>query len=802
MSTPGVNFKTVGVAMHDKAVPAEALQYLTSRGHTAKAIRSANLRFLDGEETETHFPASKMGRHDEWGGRGTTVIDPETKACWWPRWSIVLPFERAPGYATARVEYEISSSGATKGPPKFLNPAAPTQLYIPKGITARDLRSPEKPLYFVEGHFKSVVAADRGLLAVGVNGHSGIFEPETHRERIRADLLSFLLSGREVIFLTDADSTSNLEVRKSQLAFLKVATGLRCKPLYIELPESAGAKTGIDDYFAAGGSIGKFNKLPRHAPDSPVVRQLGCALLPRTEIGLADRFVAMNSGTCRCDPRTGEWFAWTQLGYRNDLIEAQRLMRAVIDSLPSERAAEKNPSAQKGRAQFEKEAGRLSARDHALKLASSDKSMETDSSLFDADSNLLGVQNGVLDLTTGKLRQPDRALLVTKRAGCNFDAAAVAPLFSDFMRAVTGGDVDFLRHLQEVVGSALLGRAFRTSVHVFYGPPATGKTTLIEIVLKLLGDYGRASKADLLMRHNRGVDPEKPSPFLRSLRGLRLIVCSELNEGVAFDEALLKDLTGGDTITARGLNESPVTFPNTATILIRGNHMPTIGADPAVRERVKVAPFDHAVDASSRDKQLAEKIITVELPGVLNWALIGMRRYVKRGLEFDLPKEVLQATHQMQVNSDVIGLWVDDCCEVDASQSTAPWRENATEVARSYRDWCAANGHNPCSSTSLWRKLRKRFGFSEDPKVWPLPSNGRKWATGIKLKRDSVSTDAVESFMQQLDVKDQNIAALAAKLREAERQLSGLKPARAGSDQSDRFRAPVIPINAAARGRK
>jgi phage/plasmid-associated DNA primase len=202
-----------------------------------------------------------------------------------------------------------------------------------------------------------------------------------------------------------------------------------------------------------------------------------------------------------------------------------------------------------------------------------------------------------------------------------------------------------------------------------------------------------------------------------------------------------------------------------------------IGADGAMRERVSVVPFEHVIDVAKRDKMLADQIINTELSGVLNWALVGMRRYVARGYEFQLPDAVIKATEQMQRNSDIVGLWITECVEIDVTKTEAPWREDAKELVRSYREWTAQNGHRPKSTKSLYGELRRRFGFGEK---WPNASNGKYIAEGCKLIREAATADIADQFLEANKI-------LAAELAKVKEENAALKAGRTS--------AKVIDIN-------
>jgi hypothetical protein len=270
------NFSKVGKSMLDKGVPAAALKYLLDRGHTRESIAAAGFRFMDDsyDIAMLYRPSYECGSDSRFSDlmRG----DSEVKTGeYYARQAIVLPYPDDPTYAVTRFEYATVEGDDSVDPPKFLTPTGRGLLpYIPKSVSRKDLLDPKKPLYIIESPFKAAAAAAHGLLCIGVNGHTGVFEPKTERTKLRPELRPYMKPGRESCFLTDADVRTNSDVCKSQLCFLDVSAKLGCKPVFIEIPDLGDGKTGIDDWFKAGGTLKKFEKLDRHARESQTVIEL------------------------------------------------------------------------------------------------------------------------------------------------------------------------------------------------------------------------------------------------------------------------------------------------------------------------------------------------------------------------------------------------------------------------------------------------------------------------------------------------------------------------------------------------
>jgi putative DNA primase/helicase len=250
-----------------------------------------------------------------------------------------------------------------------------------------------------------------------------------------------------------------------------------------------------------------------------------------------------------------------------------------------------------------------------------------------------------------------------------------------------------------------------------------------------LGDYATATKATLLLRasRNQDQDPERPQPFLVQLRGKRLASCAELPERTPINEAMLKDLSGGDTITARGLNKNPVEFRNTARVIVRANHPPLIAdTNEAVWSRLLIVPFDVVIPEEKRDKDLAAKIVESETAGILNLALKGLASFAARGYRFNVPKNALDALKKHRAESDVLGTWLDEKYLV--SKTDRRDRILQSNVTLNYMQWCKENNHHPHSSVALWRKLREHLGYDPIGKI-----DGDKYVFGFTEKSTALN---------------------------------------------------------------
>ena len=184
-----------------------------------------------------------------------------------------------------------------------------------------------------------------------------------------------------------------------------------------------------------------------------------------------------------------------------------------------------------------------------LKLAESEPGIAVTSAQLDVDPWALNVLNGTLDLPTGQLREHRQDDLITKLAPVEYNPEAECPTWLVFLHRILGGDADFIRYVQKAVGYSLTGSTAKQCLFVLHGTGANGKSTLIQTIRALLGDYAMQTPAEtLLLKSSDG-----PRSDLARLRGARFVAAVEVEQGRRLNEVLVKPLTGGDTVTARHL---------------------------------------------------------------------------------------------------------------------------------------------------------------------------------------------------------------------------------------------------------
>lgn len=291
-----------------------------------------------------------------------------------------------------------------------------------------------------------------------------------------------------------------------------------------------------------------------------------------------------------------------------------------------------------------------------LDLARSEPGIPLNCDNLDCDPWLLNVSNGTLNLRTGTLQPHRRDDLLTKITLIRYDPHATCPRWCQFLHEIMGKSQDLINYLQRAVGYSLTGSVQEQVLFFLYGLGANGKSTFLSTILALLGEYAMQAMPELLLVRTGEHHPTERA----DLFGKRLVATVEVEAGKQLAEALTKLLTGGERIRARRMREDAWEFDPSHKLWLAANHKPLIkGTDHAMWRRIKLIPFTTTIADDRKDPKLLEKLIA-ELPGILRWAIEGCLAWQQGGLQE--PKEVTDAVHAYQLEMDIVGQFLDDCC--------------------------------------------------------------------------------------------------------------------------------------------
>lgn len=397
-----------------------------------------------------------------------------------------------------------------------------------------------------------------------------------------------------------------------------------------------------------------------------------------TDMGNARRFIYQYEDKVRAIMTNRRpWMLWDDQRWTPDLTgEVDRMAKQTVKRIyaeAGEASDEEERDAILKHASKSESAPRLRA---MLEVASTEPELSTTTQMLDGNPWLFNVQNGTIDLRTGKLKPHNRNDLITKLAPVDYDPDAKAPLWEKFLDEIMQGDSEMVDFLQRAVGYSLTGDTREQCLFFCYGQGSNGKSTFLETLRALFGEYARQSDFSTFLS-SRG---EGPRNDLARMHGARLVTASEADTERGFDARIIKLLTGDDTIVARKLYEELTEFRPQHKMFLAANHKPIVKEQTeGFWRRIRLIPFMAVFTKDKRDKRLAKKLVK-ELPGILNWALEGCLVWRKEGLL--LPKSVTKATHSYREENDILGDFIANSCVKDPEA----W-VSSPELYRTFTDW-------------------------------------------------------------------------------------------------------------------
>lgn len=436
---------------------------------------------------------------------------------------------------------------------------------------------------------------------------------------------------------------------------------------------------------------------PGRDPDAPSPPWADAAGLC-TDLANARRLVNQHGADLLYSRALG-WLVWDGRRWKEDGTgAAMRRAKATVRSIWSEarnaRTAEEAETLGKWAARSQG-----SERLHAvLAIAETEPEVVVTIDALDADPWLLNVPNGTVDLRTGELRPHRREDRLTRLAPIAYDPDARAPRWSQFLEQVQP-DPDVRGFLARYAGYCLTGTMGEQVFAIHHGGGENGKGVYSDTLIAVLGlgEYAKVTPYDTFLVRRQGAATND----LAALRGARLVVAAEPNEGVRLDEAAVKGFTGEDPITCRFHYQEFFTYRPTGKLILTGNHRPRIrGTDHAMWRRVRLVPWPVTVPAERRDNDLRRKLRD-ELPGILAWAVRGCLDWQREGLR--PPAVVVAAADEYREAEDHVGRFIADRCLLGAAH-----RATSRDLRAAYKAWCEEEDEDPLSAKAFGAKLTDR----------------------------------------------------------------------------------------------
>jgi putative DNA primase/helicase len=463
-----------------------------------------------------------------------------------------------------------------------------------------------------------------------------------------------------------------------------------------------------------GGKAHQLEEAPPWVTEEPVVKPKFYRL---TEIGNAERLVDLHGQYLRYCYLWEKWLVWDKTRWAMDTRgrikrKAKDTIRRIYEEAGKVADEDKRKAIAKHAMNSERDA-KIKA---MLSLAESEPGIPVIPDELDVNPWLLNCLNGTLDLRTGELREHRREDLITKRIPVAYDPQALCPKWDGFLDRIMDGNENLIFFLQRAVGYSLTGNTGEQCLFFCYGTGANGKSTFLDTILTMVGDYGRKTDfATFLVARQDSIRND-----IARLKGARFVPAIEVGDGKKLAEIIVKELTGGDTITARFLFKEFFEFKPQFKIWLAANHKPLIyGTDWAIWRRIRLIPFNVTIPEDERDPDLAGKLAE-ELPGILAWAVRGCLEWWENGL--NPPQEVIQATDEYRDEMDVLSGFIDECCIINTIV-----KATAKDLYEAYEAWCEDNGESPIKKRTFGSKLKEK-GFA------PAKSGGKRMWRGVGLK--------------------------------------------------------------------
>jgi putative DNA primase/helicase len=417
-----------------------------------------------------------------------------------------------------------------------------------------------------------------------------------------------------------------------------------------------------------------------------------------TELGNALRLVHHYGDRLRFVKEWG-WLVWDDTRWKMDKTGlAAQYAKKTVKTIYIQAGQEESESRSKALAVWAMKSESKAAINNMLSLAETEPAVRAVPGQFDTNPMLLNCLNGTIDLKTGQLAAPDREHLITKLAPVNYDPAALCPAWLEFLNFILAGNADLISFLQRAIGYSLTGSTVEQVMFLLWGTGRNGKSTLLEVIGAMMGDYLQASSFSTFLEK----DNDGPRNDIAGLAGSRLVTAVEADPGKRLAESVIKQLTGGDTISARFLHREYFEFKPSFKIFLAANHKPVIrGQDLGIWRRIKLIPFEITIPEEQVNKHLPD-ILRAELAGILAWAVRGCLAWQKEGLK--VPAKVKAATEAYQEESDLLRDFIADRAIRGKNKKI-----ELSKFYKAYTVWCEeAGGERPLGKQRFTQCLTER----------------------------------------------------------------------------------------------
>lgn len=435
-----------------------------------------------------------------------------------------------------------------------------------------------------------------------------------------------------------------------------------------------------------------------------------------TDLGNGQRLAKRHRTDLRYSHPWKKWLIWDRKRWKlDDVGGIASRAKATVRGIYTEAAKCEDDGIRKALVEHARKSEKRASIAAMIDMARSEAGIPILPDLLDKNPWLLNCKNGTIDLQTGELQKHSQADYITKICPTAFHPKAGCPRWLKFLDQIFAGDEDLIRFLQRLAGYCLTGSTADHILPVFWGKGSNGKSTFIGALMDVMGpDFAMKAPRDMLMIRRGEHHPTE----LTDLFGKRFVAAVETAEGQRLDEALIKELTGGDPIRARRMKEDYWQFAPTHKLLLCTNHAPDIrDTTHSTWRRVKLVPFNVVIVDAEQDRDLPRKL-KAEVAGILAWAVEGCLAWQDGGLAE--PEAVKLATSAYRSEQDLIGVFLADCCTVETAAAI-----RSKDLYEAYQKWGEETGEKPVGTRRFGRTMTER-GFDR------FKNNGT-WYRGLDI---------------------------------------------------------------------
>lgn len=421
---------------------------------------------------------------------------------------------------------------------------------------------------------------------------------------------------------------------------------------------------------------------------------------PLNDSGNAQRMIDKYRGTLKYNHDNKGWMIWNGKVWTEDKTqEVKRLADVVIQEMKVEAFVEENVDRQKDLLNNVNRASSSRGKDNMIKEAIHLQGVPVLNSDFDIDKDLLNTKTGIIKLSTREVIEHNPEFYQSKLSNTSLSYDK-PERWLQFMDEIFGKDEELKLFIQKAVGYSLTGSTEEQVMFFCYGTGQNGKSIFLNTITDIMGSYASSTQPETILM--RSSSTGQANSDIARLKGARFVTSVEPNEGVRLNEGLVKQLTGGDTVTARFLYGKEFEFSPEFKLWIATNHKPVIrGTDDGIWRRIRLIPFTRKIPDNQVDKKLGQKL-RKEMPSILNWALEGIALWKSEGL--GMPKAVVEATKEYRNEMDVINSFLET-----NTMEVMGHREKATDIFKAYISWAKNNNEYEMSNTKFGSELSKRY---------------------------------------------------------------------------------------------